>query len=288
MNPRISILTLVHERRDHLVNLIMGLSRSKVMPNELVITFMNEAPYDDLPGLPFPIRMLRVDSAETAIPLAEARNGAVQQADGDLLVFLDVDCIPDPALVGRFRQAAEQFDGLMMGDIRYLPPQTAFDPCNFPALRKKAVAHPDRPVVHELVQPESRYELFWTLSFALQRELWDRLGGLDEGFRGYGGEDTDLAFTTRKMDIPFALVDAVCYHQHHAVYRPPLQHFDDILVNAIRFHKKWDIWPMDGWLKAFADMGLIRWDKKSTEITRVRAPSEEEIQAARHEAPAGF
>ena len=43
--------------------------------------------------------------------------------------------------------------------------------------------------------------LFWSLNFAVRRTVWDELGGFDEGFGGYGGEYTDLAFTARQTQL---------------------------------------------------------------------------------------
>ncbi|MBE8147289.1 hypothetical protein IOD13_18970 [Brevibacterium casei] len=38
------------------------------------------------------------------------------------------------------------------------------------------------------------FALFWSLSFACRPEVFARIGGFDETYAGYGGEDTDFAF----------------------------------------------------------------------------------------------
>lgn len=117
-----------------------------------------------------------------------------------------------------------------------------------------------------------RYELFWSLSFAATRETWDRLGGFDEGYEGYGGEDTDFAFRAREAGIALVWVGgAHAYHQHHPTSNPPVQHLDDILRNGRRFAERWGEWPMQGWLSAFADLGLV--DQEGDGYRRAR-PSE--------------
>lgn len=283
-----SVLTLVYQRAAHLKNLIVGLNRSTPLPHELVVVHMNESSAYPLPDTPYPLRRVSLQSSETKIPLARARNRAVREAVGELLIFLDVDCIPERNFLEQYQRAAAQFSGLLMGEVRYLPPGIAEGDWTYPQLRDRAVPHPKRPVVRQLVQPEDRYELFWTLNFALRRTTYERLGGLDEQYQGYGAEDTDLAFTARRLGIPFALGTARAYHQHHPVYRPPLQHFEDIIANAGRFYEKWQRWPMDGWLRAFRDRGLIEWDSQRTDIRIIRPPSEPEQRAAYYEAPAGF
>ena len=288
MSYKISVLTIVHQRARHLQNLIRGLNQSTRLPDELVIIHMNEDGSYALPETGYALRRTSLQSIATAIPLAQARNRAVAEAKGNLLVFLDVDCIPEKKLLEKYERAAKQFTGLLMGDVHYLPAGAIEGNWTYEQLCTRAQAHPRRPVVTQLVQPEARYELFWTLNFALHRTTFEQLGGLDEQYQGYGAEDTDLAFTARRLGIPFALCSARAYHQHHPVYRPPVQHFSDIVVNARRFYAKWQQWPMDGWLRAFAERGLISWDQETTKIEVLRPPTKQETQEAYYKAPAGF
>ena len=53
---------------------------------------------------------------------------------------------------------------------------------------------------------------------------------------------------------------AHAYHQHHPVSSPPVEHLDDILRNAATYHRRWGEWPMEGWLQAFAERGLVTYD----------------------------
>ena len=283
-----SVLTLVHRRQRHLENLIIGLNHATQPPSELVVVYMNEPEGYPLPTTPYPIRTVHVSSATTPIPLARARNAAVAHAAHDLLVFLDVDCIPEADMLAQYFQASTQFSGLMMGDVFYLPPHTTEQPWTYEQLRGQAVRHPNRPTIRRSVQRENHYELFWTLNFALPRRVFEQVGGLDEHYQGYGAEDTDLAFTARQLRIPFALCAARSYHQHHPVYRPPLQHFADIISNARYFYKKWQRWPMEGWLREFRNLGLIHWDEAEASLGVLRYPTEAELIQAYHEAPAGF
>jgi hypothetical protein len=51
---------------------------------------------------------------------------------------------------------------------------------------------------------------------------------------------------------------------------PPVEHLPDIVANAHRFRARWRRWPMEGWLSAFADAGLVRWAPGGDELA-VRA-----------------
>ena len=288
MPHKISLLTLVHRRPRHLENLLIGLQASTRLPDELIVIYMNEPKDYPLPHTDFPIRSVHLRSNNTKIPLAQARNLAVSRAHYDLLIFLDVDCIPEQSLVARYAEAANHSSGLMMGEVRYLPSGATEPSWTFDQLNTTAVPHPARPAVHQRVQPEDRYELFWTLNFAIHRSTFKLLEGFDEHYQGYGAEDTDFAFTARDKGVSFALCQAGCFHQHHSVYRPPLQHFADIVANAQRFYHKWRRWPMEGWLGAFQAMGLITWRADLPTLVICRPPSSDEIAAAYYEAPAGF
>jgi GT2 family glycosyltransferase len=88
--------------------------------------------------------------------------------------------------------------------------------------------------------------------------VWREVGGFDEAFEGYGGEDTDFAFSLRARGIPLVWVGgADAYHQYHETSSPPWQHLDDILRNGALFAEKWGEWPMGGWLAAFAEAGAV-------------------------------
>ncbi|WKN42186.1 glycosyltransferase family 2 protein [Tunicatimonas pelagia] len=284
----VSVITLVHGRKQHLGNLIIGLHQSDILPQELVIIHMNEESTYPLPATSFPQYRYQVNSTDTKIPLAAARNEGVNQAQHNFLVFLDVDCIPSPTLIGNYLKAKQQFDGLIMGEIRYLPKGALPARWQTSELAQWGVPHPNRPSISSAVEPTERYELFWSLNFAITRQNFEKIGGFDTQYQGYGAEDTDLAFTARQRNIPFALGSATCYHQHHPVYQPPLQHFQDIVVNARRFYEKWQTWPMEGWLQKFTERKLIQWEARGSTIEILREPNSDEIQAAYHEAPAGF
>jgi hypothetical protein len=122
-----------------------------------------------------------------------------------------------------------------------------------------------------------------------RRPGFERLGGFDEAYVGYGAEDTDLAFRARDAGVPLLFTaSTVAFHQHHPIYDPPLQHFSDIVANANRFRQRHGIWPMDGWLQAFAAMGLIAPPPAQGALTVLRPPSAAEIAGAAQSATEAY
>jgi GT2 family glycosyltransferase len=289
-----AVVTIVADRTAHLVELVEGLRRQSLAPSELVVVVMGgEDPRPALPAASFPIHTHACEPSPTGmLPLARARNLGVGRARDEHVVLLDVDCIPGRELVASYDQALRDHDGLLMGVVRYLDPGATTGGWSEADLAARSREHPARP--HPTGrEPVARdhYERFWSLSFAVRRTTYrERLGGFDEELDGYGGEDTDLAFTARARGVPLWWVPAaVAYHQHHATYAPPLPHLESIVANAIRFRAKWGGWPMDGWLRAFAERGLVRWDPDGDELSVLREPTTAEIEAARkeHVVPAG-
>lgn len=276
-----SVVTLNKGRDAHLARLIEGLARGTApgeATTECVVVEMGAAP-EPLPETCFPLRRIAFPSA--GLPLAAARNAGRAAASGDILVFLDVDCIPSAGLVPALAAAAAAHDGLVCGPIRYLPAGAVRDRWREADLLQAGILHPARDFPDGGVRETKNPGLFWSLAFAVRAATYDRLGGFDETFSGYGAEDTDLAFRAERAGVPILFLGGPrAYHQHHPGYDPPLQHFRDIVANAARFRDRHGLWPMDGWLDGFARLGLIAADR-STGIVVHRDPTPDEMAAAR-------
>lgn len=273
----LSVLTLVRNRQNHLDELVEGLRRSRTRPLELIIVDMSDAPVR-VGDAGCRVHVERFDGA--ALPLAAARNRAASLASGEHLLFLDVDCIPSAELCGRLSQVLEAREAVVCPEVLYLGPDKARGAWSENDLQASGQPHPVRPFPQTGEALETNPGLFWSLAFALRRDTFFRLGGFDEAYVGYGAEDTDLGFRIAQAGVPLLFSSGpVAFHQHHEGFDPPLQHFRALVANARRFHLKWGIWPMDGWLRSMADTGLLEWGPHSLQI--LRDPTPDEILHAR-------
>lgn len=276
----ISVCTLARGRAEHLRNVVRGLNAQRHPPDELVIAVMQAEPYD-LPETHFPIRQLMIGTS--GIPLAAARNAAAEAAKGDMLVFLDVDCIPDPDFIADYARLLADMDVLLMGEVLYLPTGVDTAGLDYAHFGDIGVKHSERagpPVA--LIGDCSDYRCFWSLNFAMRRETFLSVGGFDESFVGYGGEDTDFGRMVFDDGIPIHWCrGARVYHQHHAHHMPPVHHIDSVIANAARFRDKWGHFTMEHWLRAFILMGLVR--IRDGEHVRVRDVTEADLALTRQQ-----
>jgi GT2 family glycosyltransferase len=274
----LSVLTIVKNRSGHLAQLVEGLRRSVIPPDELIIADMTSDEIVLTPDTSFISKVIRLEGG--GLPLAAARNTAARAASGEHLLFLDVDCIPMAGLVGAMHEQLRWHDALVCAEAFYLGPDDARDNWTEEALRRSAKVHPVRQFPSSGIRLEPNAGLFWSLAFGVRRARFMELGGFDEAFLGDGAEDTDFGFRARRAEVPLLFMGGPgAFHQHHAVLDPPLQHFEDIVRNARLFFDRWSFWPMEGWLRSFADRGLVDWTDRSLDLLRLPDPAE--IQDAR-------
>jgi GT2 family glycosyltransferase len=248
---------------------IEGVRASLAPPDRHVVVALDASERDAIArACPPSTDVIAVSSSDGRLPLAAGRNAGAERAlrrGAELLVFLDVDCIPGPNLFARYAEVARSAgQALLCGPVSYLPPAPGGG-YELGRLHALGAPHPRRPV-----PPEDEFVgagdhlLFWSLSFAVTRATWRRIGGFCEAYAGYGGEDTDFGQLARRAGVDLGWVGgAWAYHQHHPTPSPPVDHLDDILRNAGLFHSRWGWWPMAAWLDEFARAGLVRYDRRA-------------------------
>ncbi|OLT37643.1 hypothetical protein BJF82_10075 [Kytococcus sp. CUA-901] len=189
-----------------------------------------------------------------------------------MLVFLDVDCIAEPELVGAYGRTVGAGGGDrpgprlwcgVTGRLREVADAAHDYPVEdrdaLRALSDPAAGRP-APGPGEVVE-EPELTRFWSLNFAMTAADFEAVGGFDEAYVGYGGEDTDFAQRLGAAGGSMAwLGGAVAHHQWHTTHSPPWDHVEDVVRNAGVFAERWGWWPMEGWLEQFATEGLVRQD----------------------------
>ena len=256
---RTALITPVHGRHRHLRAQQEAITRLDPAPSVRVVVAMDD------PDVPEIVRgqatVVPVPGDRRGLPLAAARNAgaaAALAAGAELLVFLDVDCLPGRELLDHYANAARSGPpALLCGPVAYLPPPPpgGYDPERLSAYP----FHPARPAPPPgALVTGGDHRLFWSLSFAITADSWVRVGGFCPDYAGYGGEDTDFALLAQRAGLGLTWVGgAAAYHQWHPG-GSPAAHRADILRNGALFADRWGWWPMGGWLDELAALGLAR------------------------------
>ncbi len=157
----------------------------------------------DRPGLlPVGHPRLRVLSREQPIRPAVARNLGAEMAQGDLLCFLDSDCIAHPRWLATHLSAHTRSRVAVGGGI-IIPDRSYWARCDNIATLAPFLAD----------QPQRSLDHLASLNFSIRRDMFRAVGGFDPSFRYAAGEDTDLSFRLRRAGIELRFVpEAVVAH----------------------------------------------------------------------------
>ena len=156
---------------------------------------------------------------------AAARNLGAAAGDGEVLVFLDADTVPEPDYVSCLTRLPAVLPDALVGGRRRHADLTDWTPARWRAWRsgqgpgpleltepgwlRDAYARTD-----DLLRTEPRnYRFLISATMACSRRLFDEIGGFDPSMVGYGGEDWDLAFRAGNAGAVLAHQrDAVAWH----------------------------------------------------------------------------
>ena len=220
MRMKTAVITTVHGRPGHLQRQLVGISRSAMSPDIHVVVAVDDPAVADVVATSrSTVHVVQCENGPGPLRIASARNTgalAALERGAEILVFLDVDCIPGEEMLGRYyerghRARAPGRAAVRTGDLSAYSARSENGYPLYPWTRLTN-PHPARPAPPDReVVAGSDYELFWSLSFALTSSTWRTVGGFCEHYRGYGAEDTDFAQMARAAasdaTIPAAVGD---------------------------------------------------------------------------------
>lgn len=181
---------------------------------------------------PIPIRLVQLSHRHGP---GRARNAALAEATGELVVFIDSDVIATEGLLEahwRIHHEAQVNGQRAYGVGTLVSVPSLGEALQFPA-----------PTLWDA----SRASLD-TANSSVPRKVLDELGGFDSGFTVYGWEDLDLGRRLKKHGLTrLAVTDAVAYH-----IQPPIETQEQLLsrlekerergMTAVHFMKKHPEW----------------------------------------------
>ncbi|WP_416956021.1 glycosyltransferase [Nocardioides sp. T5] len=193
---RVSVVVTHFEQQDELDRTLAALRRQTRLPDEVIVT-------DDgshrAPEVPPGVRVVR--QHDDGFRAAAARNLGVAASTGEVLVLLDADTVPEPHFVERMVALPEALpEALVVGrrrhaDLAGTAPDGAIEevapPLELPEPAWLRDAYADSRDLLDADHTSHRFVISAVL--ACSRWWYDEVGGFDETFSAYGGEDWDFA-----------------------------------------------------------------------------------------------
>jgi glycosyltransferase involved in cell wall biosynthesis len=199
VTPRLSVVVPTYNRRDGIVRLLLRLAEQTLPADQFEVIVANDGSTDGtaaaLAAFTAPYR-LRVLTQENAGPAA-ARNAAVREATGRLVVFLDDDVVPAPYLLEAHLAAQGDADDLIVVGPMFPPTDWA---------RSTWVRWEERQLQKQYdAMQRGIYSCtprqFYTGNASVPRALLLQSGGFDAHFKR--AEDVELAFRLWAMGARF-------------------------------------------------------------------------------------
>lgn len=216
--PRVSVIVSHYDQPAELARTLHALAAQDYPPQLLEVIVAD----DGSPGeVEVPDDVILVRQDDQGFRLAAVRNLGVRASTGEVLCFLDADTSPEPGYVRALsRLPALLPEAVVAGRRRHadfsgIPPEV-------PVTEAAAGRELPEPVwlaeeyvrSRALLDADDRsYRFVIGAVIGCSRSLFDEVGGFDETFTSYGGEDWEWAHRMWQAGAVFAHVpDAVAWH----------------------------------------------------------------------------
>lgn len=311
MSAPISVITIVKNRTEKLCNLINQLEACSTTPNELLIVWMT--PPSDLSLITsdkFNIEHKFVNQKE--LPIAKARNKGLFEAKNELLAYISVDTIFSPSCFEEVKSALapssvmrapvcripitsrHQHYSMLLNTKseihvhKSVPVTQTSDPLHHNSQQSELSTSNNLPTVslkHDTESANKKDDNHGKFSndstasamFFIRKTDFEKTGGFDETFDGYGLNDEDFFAQCREVGLTLTDSPSMVFSPVRDLTRCPVNHLLDFVHNAQLFREKWGFFPRKDILNSYAEKGLINNDFETSNIHVTRLPNEEEI-----------
>ncbi|HED67075.1 MAG TPA: glycosyltransferase, partial [Planctomycetes bacterium] len=213
--PELTLIVPTHDRPRELKRLIESLAAQDLDPRRFEVLVVDDASTpparETLAGVraPFALSVLR----QNGLGPGPARNLAIREARGELVLFLNDDAVPDARLLSghllRHRMSDEPT--AVLGTFTLLPEHRRHSVGEYVERTTCLFAQP-------AMKPGVRYHgrSFCTGNVSIPRRFLEAVGGFDPALPYAGGEDSELGF---RLEARFGLrvvfdPDLGCGHDH--------------------------------------------------------------------------
>ncbi len=211
--PKVSIIVPVYNSAKKLDRLLPSLVVQSVKDVEVLI--IDDGSSDDLDSVlkKYKVKLIRHEMNEGP---AAARNTGIKHASGDVLAFIDSDCVAEPLWAEQMLKHVERAD-FLMGKVS-IPKSTYMGDC-ISALGFPAGANAGFENVWK-VSPEGYTNHISSCNFAGKKSSFKRFGFFDESFPYAGAEDSEFSYrVTKNGGTILFLPSAKVWHEPRKSFR---------------------------------------------------------------------
>ena len=189
----ISVVIPTRDRASHLSRSLQALARQSFSRERFEVLVVDNASTDNTGEVAsqfektFPHFKLL---SETQLGAARARNCGIRESAGELILFIDDDVIPGPRLLDEHWRAHQRHpESAILGRVTF--PWTGRES----PFRWLLTHRPEYLQSYRFDDPDNvPFNHFYSCNASVPRSFFPRVGLFDEGFRGYGFEDTEFGY----------------------------------------------------------------------------------------------
>jgi len=206
---KLSVIVPAYNAASHISGLLESFSKQSLVDFEPI--FIDDCSTDNTAKTieAYGCRLIQLDKNHGP---AHCRNLGAREAGGDVLVFTDSDCRPEPDWLDKIREYFSQDDvDAIMGRLELLPSSyigNSISALGFPA---------GGAIGFEKIWRVDKNGCTKSLSScncAIRRNIFWETGGFDETFPYAGGEDSLLAYKLDELNYKIKFCpDVVVYHE---------------------------------------------------------------------------
>lgn len=268
--PSTALITTVRRQHDELLDQVSGFSLGADVPDFHVVVALADRTVSQgqlpitsdrwttlISGLP---------TVRQQLPTARGLQLGIEQAveaGAELLVLVDVTCIPGPRFLAQLHEHLE--DAHHTGPTLWAPTVQRLGPpppegYEFTRLEEwvRSAPRQPQPLRPELEDAAVDPDTFSSPCLAISTADLKAAGGLCPDYVGGMGHDTDLAAAVTQAGGAVRLVpSASAYRQHQDPATPDAVHVAAATTDAHLFRERWGRWPRAPWLTELTEAGLI-------------------------------
>ncbi len=160
---------------------------------------------------------------------SRTRNEGWKHADGDIVIFLDADTlVSENMLEETNRYFMQDMDIVLISGVLYTNEKVSFDDVKSGQIFKSYTFNKDRFDIMEhrhIIFSKNSYNAYsinmpyllnYSVNIAVSKRSIEKVGGFDENFKGWGGEDNEFGYRLYKSGINTLINSKIhSVHQFH-------------------------------------------------------------------------